>query len=84
MASDLMGLSFLWNFLTSILGDTIKDRLKSKGTHQTAKKRAYHLYKTLGSIAQKTDIFVDSLDRYVRFITRAIPSGSRDELYNQQ
>ena len=56
-----VSLGFLWDFLKPILSEAMKARLKPKGSAETAKRRALHLYETLGEVNQKTDDFVIAL-----------------------
>ena len=59
MSAEIVKL--LWEFLSPILSDRLKERLKIQGSPEIAQKRAYHLYKILGEVEQTSDEFVKAL-----------------------
>jgi len=77
MTLGILGISlgFLWDFLKPILSDAMKDRLKPRGSAETAKRRAFHLYETLVEINQRTDDFVTALQSLTESIERREISG---------
>lgn len=69
----MISLGFLWDFLKPILSDALKDRLKPKGSEETAKKRALHLYNILSVVNQKTDDFVNELQSFYELVDKGEP-----------
>jgi len=66
----LANLGFIWNFFSPAISDSIKERIKPKGSVDIAKKRGLRLYESLGELDLAIDIFINTFDAYLRENTR--------------
>jgi hypothetical protein len=72
-------LKFIWDFLSPVFGDRLKEFLKKKDSPEVAKKRLLRLYKSLGDLKARNLDFITALRLYASLIEeRASPEQIRD------
>jgi hypothetical protein len=80
-------LKYLWDFLSPVFGDKLKESLKKKDSAEVAKKRTYRLYKSLGDVKARTFDFISALRLYASLIEeKATPERiheAKDFLYDR-
>lgn len=69
---DLVTLKLLWDFLSQILSDSIKERLKPKKSDEVAKDKAFYLYRNLILVAQRSDLFIEEIKYYLLVLKKNI------------
>lgn len=58
-------LKFLWDFISPILSDSIKERIKSNVASERARKHSFNLYRVLGDVRRNTEEFIERFQYYV-------------------
>ena len=72
-------LRFIWDFLSPVFGDRLKETLKKKDSPEVAKKRALRLYKSLGDLKARNFDFITALRLYASLLEEhASPEQIRD------
>lgn len=68
--------NIIWEFIKPVLSDSLKDRLKPKGSVEIAKKRALRLYGILGAVNILTDSFIAELRHLLEFVKTSASEGT--------
>jgi len=87
MVTAEITLKAIWDFLSPVFGDKLKDSLKKKDSSDIAKKRTYKLYKALGDVKVRTFDFITALRLYASLLEQhASPEQlkeCKDSLYDR-
>jgi hypothetical protein len=69
-------LKLVWDFLSPVFGDRLKETIRKKGSPQVAKERVFRLYKSPGDVKARTFTFISALRLYASLIEEKA-SGER-------
>ena len=72
MVTAQITLKALWEFLSPVLGDKLKDSLKKNDSGAIARKRTYKLYKALGKVKARTFDFITALQLYATLLEQNV------------
>jgi len=80
-------LKFLWDFLSPVFGDKLKESIKKKDSAEIAKRRTYRLYRSLGDVKARTFDFITTLRLYASLIEETVSperlQEAKDSLYDR-
>ena len=86
MIAAQITLKAIWEFLSPVLGDKLKESLK-KDSSDTAKKRIYKLYRELGDLKARTFDFITALRLYSSLLEQQVSPEqlreAKDSLYDR-
>lgn len=71
--AGMLPLGVIWEFIGPILGDSIKERIKPKGSSEIAKEKVLNLSRALENVSKCTDDFVDALKSLVNATENKLP-----------
>ena len=77
MSMTVLTLKFLWDFIQPLLTDAAKERLKPKGSAETAKERAFALYGALRYVDGCSDKWVATLNECAETALKISAAGRR-------
>ena len=81
-------LKFIWDFVSPIFGDLLKDKLSGlEKSDKKAKKKVFELYQQLEKVSFATNEFTTTFEQFVKFIVADLAStkefkDSKQELLN--
>ena len=87
MVTAQITLKALWEFLSPVFGDKLKESLKKNDSGAIARKRTYKLYKALGKVKARTFDFITALQLYATLLEQNVSpeqlQESKDSLYDR-
>jgi len=72
-------LKLVWDFLSPVFGDRLKEIIRKKDSSHVAKERVFRLYKSLGDVNARTFTFISALRLYTSLIEEKASSERMEE-----
>ncbi len=87
METAAITLKFIWDFISPVFGDRLKESIRKKNSPEVAKERVYRLYKSLGDMKARTFDFINALRLYASLLDEKASGEriqeARDFLYDR-